>query len=140
MDEAIRNGPHVSACALDIVSFILGDMWRRLQDGLYDPAPPLFPSTLAPDPPVYPTPLTSVFFGPGILEALPYADLPQSPYPPPVINKADYLASTERTTAEDIRQAASLWAFIDSKQRITLGALPEAFTRPAATLMQSYVE
>ena len=44
------------------------------------------------------------------------------------------------TTAKEIRQSASLEAFIASKQRSTLGALPELVTHPAATLLQSYVE
>ena len=45
-----------------------------------------------------------------------------------------------RTTAEEIRQTASLQAFIASKKRSTLGALPKSVTHPAATLPQSYVE
>ena len=52
----------------------------------------------------------------------------------------DGLAFTVRTTTEEIRQAASLWAFIVSKQQSTLGALTEAVARPAATLLQSYVK
>ena len=102
--------------------------------------PPPYPATLAPDLSVAPTPLTRVSFGPVILEALPYGDLSQAPYPLPDISEADELASTTRTTAEDICQAASLQSFIASKQRSTLGALPEAVTHPAATLLQSYVE
>ena len=47
---------------------------------------------------------------------------------------------TARATTEEIGQAASLQAFIISKQQRTLGALPEAVTRPGATLLQSYVE
>ena len=95
---------------------------------------------LDPAPPVAPTPPTTVSFGLSILEALPYADLLQAPYPPPDISEADDLASTVRITAKEIRQAASLQAFIASKQRSTLGALPEAVTPLAATLLQSYVE
>ena len=53
---------------------------------------------------------------PGILEALPYADLLQAPYPTLATSEADDLASTARTTAEDIGQAASLQAFVASKQ------------------------
>ena len=103
--------------------------------------PPLScPSILAPDPPLSPAPPTSVSFGPGILEALPYADLPQEPYPPPDITKADELASIARNTADEIRHEASLQVFITSKQRSTLGPLPEAVTHPAATFLQSYVE
>ena len=45
-----------------------------------------------------------------------------------------------RIIDEEIRQAASLQAFIASKQRIILGALAEAVTHLAATLLQSYVE
>ena len=33
MDEAILNGPHASACVPDVVRFIRGELWRRLQDG-----------------------------------------------------------------------------------------------------------
>ena len=32
LDEATRNKPHASACALDMVHFIWGDMKRRVQD------------------------------------------------------------------------------------------------------------
>ena len=39
-----------------------------------------------------------------------------------------------------IRQSESLQAFIDSEQRRTLGAISEAVSHPAATLLQSYVE
>ena len=60
--------------------------------------------------------------------------------PPPAISEVDNLASTARTTTEEIFQADSLQAFLASKQQITLGALPEAVTHPAATLLQSYVE
>ena len=58
----------------------------------------------------------------------------------PALSEVDYLASTARTTATEIRQAAPLEDFIASKQQITLGALSEAVTHPAATLLQSYVE
>ena len=67
------------------------------------PAPP-GPATLAPAAHVVPTPPTRVSFGPGTLEALPYADVPQAPYPPSAISEADDLASTTRTTAKEIRQ------------------------------------
>ena len=40
----------------------------------------------------------------------------------------------------EIRQAASLQAFIAFKQRSTLGALPEVVTHPVANLLQSYME
>ena len=33
MDEAIRNRPHASACAPDMVSFVRGELRRRVQDG-----------------------------------------------------------------------------------------------------------
>ena len=33
LDEAIHNGPHASACAPDMVSFIRGELRRRIQDG-----------------------------------------------------------------------------------------------------------
>ena len=33
LDEAIRNGPHASACAPDMVGFIRGEMRRQIQDG-----------------------------------------------------------------------------------------------------------
>ena len=106
------------------------------------PSAPTYPRpvTLTPSLPVAPTPPTSVSFGPGILEALSYVDLPQAPYPPPVISEVDDLASTARTVAEEIRQKASLQALIASKQRSTLGALPATVTHPSATLLQSYVE
>ena len=87
-----------------------------------------------------PTPPTRVSFGPGTLEAMPYEDLPQAPYPPPAVSEADDLASTARTTAKKIRQVASLEDFIASKQQSTLEALPAAVTHPAATLLQSYVD
>ena len=45
-----------------------------------------------------------------------------------------------RDTAEEICQAASLQDFISSKKRIILGALLEAVSQPAATLLQYYVE
>ena len=32
MDEAIRNGPHASACAPGMVRFIWGELWRQVQD------------------------------------------------------------------------------------------------------------
>ena len=70
-----------------------------------------------PSPPVAPTPWISISFGPGILEALPYADLPQATYPPPAIFVADALASTTRTTTKEIRQAASLQSFLASKKQ-----------------------
>ena len=69
-----------------------------------------------------------------------YAELLQAPSPPLDISKSYDLAFTAKNTSKDIRQAASLQAFIDSKKKITLGALPEAVTHPAATLLQSYVE
>ena len=40
----------------------------------------------------------------------------------------------------DIRQVVSLQSFVASKQQRTLGALPEAVSHPAATLLHSYVE
>ena len=33
LDEAIHNGPHASACAPDMVSFIQGELRRWIQDG-----------------------------------------------------------------------------------------------------------
>ena len=33
LDEAIWNGPHASACAPDMVSFIQGELRQRVQDG-----------------------------------------------------------------------------------------------------------
>ena len=33
MDKAIKNRPHGSECALDMVHFIWGDMQRQVQDG-----------------------------------------------------------------------------------------------------------
>ena len=97
--------------------------------------PPPGPATLGLARPVAPTPPTGVSFGSGIIDALTYANQPQVPYPTPAISKADELTSTARTTAKEIRQAASLQALIASKQQSTLGALPEAVTHPAATLL-----
>ena len=76
----------------------------------------------------------------GILEALPYAKLVQAHSPPPSISEAYDLTSTARNNAEEICQVAPLQAFIASKRRSTLGALPEAVTHSAATLLQYYVE
>ena len=59
---------------------------------------------------------------------------------PPSISKANDLASTLRTTTEEILQAASLQAVIAPKKQSTLGALLEAVTKPAATLLHSYVK
>ena len=33
LDEATQNRPHASACAPDMVSFIQGELRRRVQDG-----------------------------------------------------------------------------------------------------------
>ena len=66
--------------------------------------------------------------------------LEQAPYRPPAISEVDDFTATARATTLDIRQAASLQAFVTSKQQITLRALPEAVTHPAATLLQYYVE
>ena len=92
------------------------------------------------DPPVTPTPLTSVYLRLGIIVAPPYADIVQAPYPPPSIYKAGDLELTARDNGVDIRQATSLRDFISYKQRRTLGALPEAVSHPAATLLWSYME
>ena len=100
----------------------------------------LTPATLAPALPSALTPLTIVSYVPGILEAMPYADLPQAPSPPLSISEADDFVSTARTTAKEIRQAVSLQDFFVAKQQITLGALPEVVTHPAAILLQSYLE
>ena len=43
-------------------------------------------------------------------------------------------------TAVNIYQAASLQAFIASKQQTTLGAVLEAVSHPASTFLQSYVK
>ena len=102
-------------------------------------APPC-PAIPAPAPPIYPPPPTSVSFGPVTLEDLTYANLPQVPYPPPAIYEVDDLALTARTTAEEIRQAALLQAFLAPNQRRTLGALPETVTHPEDTLLQYYAE
>ena len=94
----------------------------------------------SPAPSVAPTPPNKVSFRLGIAESLQYSDMAQVPYPLPAISEADDLTSTTRSTAENIRQAASLQDFIASKQLKTLGALPEAVSHPASTLFQSYVE
>ena len=81
------------------------------------PHAPPFLSILTPAPRVAPAPPTSFYFGTGILETLPYANLPQAPYPPPTISEADDLTSTVRTTADDVCQASSLQVFLASVVR-----------------------
>ena len=86
---------------------------------LYPPCPdfaaPAFPPTSTPPSDVY-------FFGPGIEEALPYADLAQAPYFPPSAQEADDLALTDKSTTEAIFRSPSLLAFI--------------LSHPAAALLQ----
>ena len=43
---------------------------------------------------IYRPPPSLVDFGPGILEVLPYANIAQAPYPPPVDSNAEDLAAT----------------------------------------------
>ena len=79
-------------------------------------------------------------FGPGIAEALPYATTAQAPYPPPVDSPTDDLAALAKATAREILEAPSLLSFLASKQRKTLGGLPEGVKHPASALLHKYVE
>ena len=74
-----------------------------------------------PPPPPYP-----VDFGPEILEALPYENIVQIPYNPPVESNAEDLAATELETLEALRQAPYLIDIIASRQWSTMVALLEA--------------
>ena len=102
---------------------------------------PLGPAQLAPAPSPSPVLRTnSVTFGPGTVEALPYATTVQTTYPLPVVTPTDDIATTANTTAREILSAPSLLLFLASKQRKTLGSLSEGVMHPAAALIQSYVE
>ena len=71
---------------------------------------------------------------------MPYATSAQAPYPPPVDSPTDDLAATAKATAREIREAPSLMPFLASKQRKTLGSLPEEVKHPAAALLKKYVK
>ena len=101
-------------------------------------------------------PQESLQFGrafPRILQAVWEADPIQGPvrvskldvtdtyqYPPPIDSPTDALAATAKATAREILEAPSLLSFLASKQRKTLGGLPEGVKHPAAALLKMYVE
>ena len=82
----------------------------------------------------------SVNFGLGIEEALPYAAMAQATYRSPVATTMDELADTSKEIARELHSTPSLLAFLASKQRKTLGTLPEVVRHPAAALLHSYSE
>ena len=82
----------------------------------------------------------SVKFGPGIEEALPYTTMAHAAYPPPAATLRDDLAATAKATTMELHCASSFIAFLASKQRKTLGNLPEVFEHLEAALLYSYVE
>ena len=105
-----------------------------------NPAPPLCPAHQAPESLPLPSPWTNrVMVGPEIAEALPYATTVQAPYPPPIDSPNDDLAATAKATAREILEAPYLLSFLTSKQRKTLGGLPEGVKHPAADLLKAYV-
>ena len=60
---------------------------------------------------------------------------------PPLIDlPADDLVDMAKATLREILIAPSFLSFLASKQRNTLGGLPEGAKHPVATLLQSYVE
>ena len=64
----------------------------------------------------------------------------QATYPPPVATSRDDLAATAKSTSRELHLAPSLLVFLASKQRKTLGTLPEAAWHPEASLLNSYIE
>ena len=131
---------------------------------LLDPAPTAlihspYLSALTPPSPVRPTPVSlsptqsslaplpspaprrsSLTFGLGISEALPYATTAQAPYPPSVAPLTYDLETTAKGTAREVLSTPSLLSLLSSKQRKTLGGLPKGVTLLSAYLLQSYVE
>ena len=105
------------------------------------PAPPLRPAHQAPAslPLSGPCPVR-VTFSPGIAEALPYATTTQAPYPLPFNSLTDDLAPTAKDTAREILEEPSLLSFLASKQRKTLGGLPEGVKHPATDILNTCVE
>ena len=79
-------------------------------------------------------------FGPGVVEALPYATRAQAPYPPPVNSLPDEIEARAKSTAREILNAPSLLSFLASKQQKTLRSLPEGVRHPSADLLQTYVD
>ena len=79
-------------------------------------------------------------FGPWIAEVLPYATMAQEPYPPPTITPTDDLSATTKASVREILSAPSFLSFLDSKQRNTLGSLPEEVRNTSAALIKYYVE
>ena len=84
-------------------------------------------------------PPPNVDFDPGIMESLPYSNMAQAPYPPPVDLIANNLAAMAREMLEALTQAPSLTASIAFCQRSTLRALPEAFQHLSAPLLRKYI-
>ena len=64
----------------------------------------------------------------------------QAPYPPMSELSVDNLAATAKATDEDITRGPFHLELIDSRQRGTLGALPEAVLQPEAVFLHTYVE
>ena len=80
------------------------------------------------------------YFGTGILGALPFANMAQSPYPPLGGGlSVDKLAAMEQETLEVLKQASFLIDFIASRQQSTLNLIMEEVQNPAATLLWKYV-
>ena len=74
------------------------------------------------------------------MDSLPYAKMSQALYPPSMNLSVNILEATAQTTLEDLTQDPSLTDFIVSRQRGTLGTLPDLVRHPEATLLQEYVE
>ena len=64
----------------------------------------------------------------------------QTPYPPSVNPLTENLAAMAKATSREILNTPSLLSFLASKQRKTLGGLPEGVRYPAAALLQTYVD
>ena len=64
----------------------------------------------------------------------------QGPHPPPVYPLADDLEATDNANAREILSAPSLLSLLASKQRKTLGGLPEGVRHPDADLLRNYVK
>ena len=67
-------------------------------------------------------------------------NMEQAPYPPLGDPSVDNIAVTAQETLEALKQAHSLRAFIDSRQRSTLGTLPGAVQHPEEPLIRKYVD
>ena len=90
-------------------------------------------------PPQHPTPTLppTLLFEQFFEEALIYANMVQTPYPPtpPLDPPADNLTATAKVTAKDITRAPSLLDFITSWKRGTLEVMPEAVLHMEASLL-----